>query len=77
MAILPLSEASRARFDEKAAIEFFKSIEGLPFGYHTFLWGWFDTAFDNLPPLVPPQLFPFAWDMVDRFLPDEVNILFT
>ena len=52
VAVLPLSEESRAKFNVKKAVEFFKGAEGLPYGYHNFLFGWIDTPKDNLPPLL-------------------------
>jgi len=32
----------RAKFNVTAAAEFFKSVEGVPYGYHNFLFGWLD-----------------------------------
>jgi len=43
VAWLPLSEESRAVFNETAAIEKFYELEGLPYGFHTFLSTWVDT----------------------------------
>jgi len=43
VAVLPLSEESRKKFNVTAAVEFFKKVEGLPYGYHNFLFGWIDT----------------------------------
>ena len=34
----------RKKFNELAAIDFFFKTEGLPYGYHNFLYGWIDTA---------------------------------
>ena len=56
VAVLPLSEESRERFDLKKAEEFFKEMEGLPYGYHNFLFGWIDTPKDNYPPVLDPEL---------------------
>ena len=39
VAVLPLSEESRKKFNQTAAEEFFKKVEGLPYGYHNFLFG--------------------------------------
>jgi hypothetical protein len=43
VAVLPLSPESRAKFNVTAAVEWFKSVEGMPYGYHNFLFGWIDT----------------------------------
>ena len=50
---MPLSDEARARYNETAAAEFFLERQGLPYGYHNFLYGWIDTPFDNFPSLLP------------------------
>jgi hypothetical protein len=40
---IPLSAESRKKFNETAAQEFFFKTEGLPYGYHSFLYLWIDT----------------------------------
>jgi hypothetical protein len=37
------SDAARASFDEKTALAYFESIEGIQYGYPNLLWGWVDT----------------------------------
>jgi len=49
---LPLSGKSLLKFDEKAAQDWFFQTQGLPYGYHNFLYGWVDTPMDNIPPLM-------------------------
>lgn len=73
---MPLSPASRAQFNETAAIEFFKSTEGLPYGYHNFLFGWVDTPENNLPPLMPPMLIPIVMSIFEDFDPETADIFF-
>jgi len=54
---LPLKEEYRERFDAKAAYEWFTNgIEGTPYGYHNFIFGWIDTPYDNLPPVLSADL---------------------
>lgn len=60
----PLSDANRAKFDEKAANEFFFQTEGLPYGYHNFLFSWVDTPADNWPPVLAAHLVPIAFGIV-------------
>ena len=36
--------------EPSAAYEWFKTVEGLPFGYHNFLFGWVDTPDKSYPP---------------------------
>jgi len=76
VAHLPLSPAARAVFNETAAQEFFLKTEGLPYGYHNFLFGWIDTPVDNLPPLIPPGLLPVVFSVLESFKPDVVDIFY-
>lgn len=48
VAILPLREEIRQKFDVEKAIKWFTGgIEGLNYGYHNFLFSWIDTAHEN------------------------------
>jgi hypothetical protein len=73
---LPLSPEARAKFNETAAIEFFKETEGLPYGYHNFLFGWIDTEYNNLPPLVPRGFLPIVLGILEGAQPDVVDVFF-
>jgi len=33
------------------AVAFFKKMEGYPYGYHNFLFGWLDDTAKNIPPI--------------------------
>jgi len=56
---LPIAEQYRNAFNATAAYEWFTSgIEGLPYGYHNFIFGWIDTPADNFPPLITGELIP-------------------
>jgi hypothetical protein len=50
---LPLTPEISATFNATAAAEFFFSVEGTPYGFHNFLFGWLDTSNDNYPCLPP------------------------
>jgi hypothetical protein len=70
---VPLNEEKRTAFNETAANEFFFTVQGLPYGYHNFLFGWIDTPRDNFPCLPPdfklcltPELVEIAAGAVDR-----------
>lgn len=64
-----LSEDARAKFDEKAANQFFFDTEGLPYGYHNFLYGWVDTANDNWPPLLAREWVPVMFKLIEDIKP--------
>lgn len=66
---LPFSEQSKQKFDEKAANQWFFDTEGLPYGFHNFLYGWIDTPRDNLPPLVPNEAVAILFSLVEKVVP--------
>ncbi|CAO1946253.1 unnamed protein product [Urochloa humidicola] len=50
IALLPLHPDLRARFNETAAWNYAKSMNGKPYGYHNMIFSWIDTISDNYPP---------------------------
>lgn len=50
--LIPLSDESRKKFDEAKAWAFFDSMEGHNYGYHNFLFGYWDTKSENNTPLM-------------------------
>ena len=73
----PLSAEARAKFDEKKANDFFYKTEGLPYGYHNFLYGWVDTANDNWPPLLAKEFVPVMFKLVEDIKPTLSQNFFT
>lgn len=71
-----LSPEARARFNETAAQEFFFQTEGLPYGYHNFLFGWLDTPNSNWPPLVPSGFLPVVFGVMESMMADTIDIFF-
>ena len=57
---LPLKKEIAAKFDVEAARAFFFEREGLPYGYHNFMFGFFDDKRNNLPPLMPQEWMPIV-----------------
>jgi hypothetical protein len=79
----PLTPEARARYNETAALEWFLTVEGLNYGYHTLLWGWIDTQYDNYPCLPPDWGTCLTWDAMevvfgwmDAWLPSIGDLLF-
>ncbi|MCQ2816260.1 MAG: hypothetical protein MJ252_03235 [archaeon] len=67
VAVLPLSEEARAKFDEKKAVEWFKNgIEGLNYGYHNFLFSFIDTVDKNLPFIMTHEHFEFLFTILEK-----------
>jgi len=46
---LPLNQEYSSRFNETSAYEWFKTVEGLPYGYNNMLMTWIDLPEDNYP----------------------------
>lgn len=65
-----MNKEYRKKFNETAAREFFFYTEGLPYGYHNFLFAWLDTPSDNNPPVLPPGMLSNAFALFETILPD-------
>jgi hypothetical protein len=63
---MPLNDEMRSKFDEKKANEFFFQTEGLPYGYHNFLYSWVDTPEMNWPKILPKDLVPVVFSMIEK-----------
>ncbi|KAL8172445.1 hypothetical protein V2J09_024249 [Rumex salicifolius] len=50
ISVLPLHPDIRAKFNNTAAWEYARSMEGKPYGYHNMIFSWIDTIDDNYPP---------------------------
>jgi len=74
---MPLSEEARKTFNEKDAQDFFFKTEGLPYGYHNFLFGWIDTATENWPPFLANHMVPILFSLLENVIPKTVNIFYT
>ena len=72
-----LNRETREKFNEKAANNFFFETEGLPYGYHNFLYGWIDSANDNWPPMLANELVPVAFKIVEEIMPKLAQNFFT
>jgi hypothetical protein len=72
VAVLPLSAESRANFDVKKAEAWFKTMEGFPYGYHNFVFGWVDTPRDNFPPLLDPEFAVIAFSILEHIIPKQI-----
>ena len=55
---------SNLNLDFNKGIEFFKSVEGLPYGYNNFIFGWIDTLYDNYP---NPFSSEFLYVLLNKF----------
>jgi hypothetical protein len=70
VAILPMREEYRKKFNESKANEWFvNGIEGLPYGYEIFLWGWIDTVDSNMPWAITHLHFEFLFTVLEKIYP--------
>jgi len=74
---MPLSPEARLNFNEANAQKFFFDTEGLPYGYHNFLFGWIDTPEDNWPPLLPQQFGPIIFALLEKVAPATADIFYS
>lgn len=72
-----MREEIRKNFDNEAAVDFFWETEGLPYGYHNFLYGWIDTPNSNLPGLLANELLPILFSVIEAIAPSTVFNFFT
>jgi len=63
----PLSPEYAAKFDSAKALKFFKTVEGIDYGYHNLLFAWIDTLEDNYPCLPPDFQSCLVWDHLELF----------
>lgn len=74
---MPLGDEARKNFNVDNAIKWFESAEGLPYGYHNFLFGWIDTPEKNLPPLLAPHMMPILFSQLEHVIPQKVDIFYS
>ncbi|KAK9133450.1 hypothetical protein Scep_012978 [Stephania cephalantha] len=70
IALLPLRPDMRAKFNETAAWEYAKSMNGKPYGYHNMIFSWIDTLDGNYPPPLDANLVASVMTMWSHIQPD-------
>jgi hypothetical protein len=73
----PLSPENQAKFDERKAADWFFTVQGCPYGYHNFVYGWIDTVSGNIPPPLSADLLVVALPIADRLLHANISSIFT
>jgi len=74
---VPLKPEFAKKFDEKAAYDWFKTVEGLPYGIHNYIWGWLDTKDHSYPPMLAPEFLSMMFGLLEKSKPDSVATMFT
>jgi len=73
---LPLKKEIAAKFDSDAAYKFFRTIEGVPYGYHNFLFGWIDTPHNSFPAVLAPEFLAAGFAIVEQVNPTAARSVF-
>ncbi|KAL0251786.1 hypothetical protein GEMRC1_000998 [Eukaryota sp. GEM-RC1] len=76
MAILmPLSDDISKRFNNSAAVEWFKRNEGTPYGMSNFIYTFIDTEHDNWPGSFTWQMILVATKIAEAVVPDYIDTI--
>ena len=70
---LPLREEYRKKFNYEKALEWFRKVEGLNYGYNNFIFHWFDVPSGNTPEFIQSEVFLLIFSIVDKFDTDLTN----
>ena len=78
VALLPLKEEYRNKFDVNKANDWFENeVEGLPYGYHNFIFTWIDTTTKNFPFVTTTELIEFVFSIVSKIYPKYSDLIVT
>ena len=78
VAILPLREEYRNKFDNKKAMEWFENeVEGLNYGYHNFISTWIDTVDKNFPFITTSEIVEFLFSLASKVYPPISDLIIT
>ena len=76
--LLPLKEEYRQKLDvEKANLWFENEIEGLPYGYHNFIFTWIDTTSKNFPFVTSHEFVELVFSLVSKIYPKASDLIIT
>ena len=73
---MPLRDDLREKFDEAKAWAAFKELEGHPYGYSNFLFGWLDTPADNLPSMLDMVFLSILLKIGEKIMPKPITLMF-
>lgn len=75
MNLLPLDPELSPHFDETKFWTWFETVEGMPYGFHTFMQSFLDTAdpMKNLPQPIVAESLQFVLEAMDRLLPNSTH----
>jgi hypothetical protein len=73
--LLPMHQKYSQHFDEDRYWAWFRTVQGMPYGYHNFLYTFLDTAdpMKNLPKPIDTAVFTWFLTAMDRILPNSTE----
>ena len=78
VALLPIREEYRNKFDNAKAMEWFENeVEGLNYGYHNFISTWLDTVDKNFPFIATSEIVEFLFSLVSKVYPPASDLIIT
>ena len=78
VALLPIREEYRNKFDNAKAMEWFENeVEGLNYGYHNFISTWIDTVDKNFPFIATSEIVEFLFSLVSKVYPPASDLIIT
>jgi len=64
------------KFNNESAIAFFNKVDGLPYGYENFVFGWIDTLNGNYPPPATGEDIPTLLTLMYYLIPSAADLIF-
>ena len=78
VALLPIREEYRNKFDNAKAMEWFENeVEGLNYGYHNFISTWLDTVDKNFPFIATSEIVEFLFSLASKVYPPASDLIIT
>ena len=78
VALLPIREEYRNKFDNAKAMEWFENeVEGLNYGFHNFISTWIDTVDKNFPFIATSEIVEFLFSLVSKVYPPASDLIIT
>ena len=76
--LLPLKEEYRQKLDvDKANSWFNNEVEGLPYGYHNFIFTWIDTTTKNFPFITTHEFVELVFSLLSKIYPKGSDLIIT
>jgi len=69
------SETTKKTFDTRKAADFFNKMQGLPYGFHTFIYEWIDSGLNNIPfKPTDPEITAWMFDTLAMWVSNDTKM---